>query len=156
MNKQLRLLCGFGLLSLLVMGTAVSSAYADGKCNPKSPLRGTYAFKQVAYAIPSFGPATEAGTLKVDECGYTVGHGVFNGPGYSGFEFDWEAPCVLRASGYEADCTLAGGMKRYCVFSGKGGGGCFDTWRCIISNEEAEPGMVIMAEFERVHAGTCK
>ena len=156
MNKQLRLLAGFGLLSLFVMGASVSSSYADGACNPKSPLRGTYVLRQVAYAIPNFGPATEAGTLKVDDCGNTVGHGVFNGPGFSGVEFDWEGPCVLRPSGYEADCVLNGNVGRYCVLTGKGGEGCFDTWHCIVSNEEAEPGSVIMADLERVRADTCK
>ena len=160
MKKQLHILGRLGLFSLLVLATSSSRAYADGTCNPKSPLRGAYVLRQVAYAIPNFGPATEAGTLKVDDCGNTVGHAVFNGPGFSGFEFDWEGPCVLRASGYETDCTLSSGgatdLGRYCVLTGKGGEGCFDTWHCIISNEAAEPGSVIMADLERVHAGTCK
>ena len=159
MKKLLYALGGLGLVSLLVMGTSVSRAYADGTCQPKSPLRGAYVFKQVAYAIPNFGPATEAGTFTVDECGDSIGHGVFNGPGFSGFEFDFAGSCGLRASGSEADCTLNslfGTSHRYCVLTGKGGEGCFDTWHCINSNEATEPGEVISADLERVRSGTCK
>jgi hypothetical protein len=159
MKKQLRLLYGLGLVSLFIMGTSVSSSYADGKCRPKSPLRGTYVFSQVVPVIPGLPSATEVGTITVDDCGNLIGYGVFNGPGFSGFEFDFEGPCVLRASGYEADCTLTstfGTAHRYCVLMGKGGAGCFEKWHCINSNEATEPGVVLLADIERVHAGTCK
>ena len=159
MKKQLRLLCSLGLVSLLGMGASVSRSYADGSCQPKSPLRGAYVFSQVAPIVPGLPGATEAGPITVDECGELTGHGVFNGPGFSGFEFDFAGSCVLRTSGYETDCTLNsifGTSHRYCVLTGKGGEGCFEKWQCINSNELTEPGLVLLADLERVHSGTCK
>ena len=159
MKKLLYALGGLGLVSLFVMEASVSSSYADGNCQPKSPLRGSYVFSQVAPVVPGLPGATEAGTFTVDECGDSIGHGVFNGPGFSGFEFDFAGPCVLRASGYEADCTLNslfGTSHRYCVLTGKGGEGCFEKWHCINSNEATEPGLVLLTDIERVRSGTCK
>ena len=161
MKKQLRLLGGFGLLSLLVMGASVSSSYADGACNPKSPMRGIFALSQVGYTVPGVtGVVTLAGISEVDECGNTTGRAVFNGPGFSGFAIEWTGTCTLRPSGNEVDCNLnpneqGVGSGRYCVLTGKGGEGCFDTWHCINSSE-VDAGMVLMADLERVQAGTCK
>lgn len=155
MNKQVRLFGGVGLLSFLIMGAMVSNGHADGACHPKSPLRGAYVLNQVGYVVPGVPGATVAGTITVDECGNTTGHGVFNVQDFSGVEFDWTGPCVLRPSGYEADCTLNGAAGRYCVLT-RNDEGCVEKWHCINSNEAVEPGMVIMADIERVHAGTCK
>ncbi len=130
MKKVLYSLNGLGLVSLLLMGTVVSHAYADSNCHPKSPLHGAYVFSQVAPVVPGVtGPVTEAGTMNVDDCGNVTGHGVFDASVISGVEFDFDGLCVLRASGYEADCTLSAlgtaNIGRYCVMTGKSHEGCF-------------------------------
>lgn len=161
MKRQLRLLCGLGSISLLVMGTSVSSSYAGDKCRPKNPLRGTYVFSQVAYVVPGVtGPVTEVGTVNVDDCGNLTGHGVIDASTISGFEFDFDGACVIRASGSEIDCTLSAlgttNIGRYCVMTRKGDDGCFEKWRCISSNPVSEPGVVLLADVERQQSGTCK
>ena len=49
-------LSGVGLVSILILGALVSRAHAGphagDQCRPKSPLRGTYVFSQVAYVVP--------------------------------------------------------------------------------------------------------
>jgi hypothetical protein len=154
-------LSGLGLVSILMMGALVSRAQAGshggGQCLPKSPLRGTYVFSQVAYVVPGVtGPVTEAGTITVDDCGNLSGHGVFDASVTSGVEFDFAGTCVLRESGAEADCTLTGNIGRYCVLTGRSLGGCFGKWHCISSNPAGEPGVVLLADLERQQGGTCR
>ncbi len=161
MKKLLHSLGGLGLVSLLVMGTSVSSSYAGDKCQPKSPLRGAYVFSQVAHVVPDVpGPVTEAGIINVDDCGNVTGHGVIDASTISGFEFDFDGSCVIRASGYEMDCTLSAlgttNIGRYCVMTRKGDDGCFEKWHCISSNPVSEPGVVLLTDVERQQSGTCK
>ena len=161
MKRLLYSLGGLGLVSILVIGTSVFSSHAGDKCRPKSPLRGTWVFSQVAYVVPGItGPVTEVGIINVDECGNTTGHGVFDASNIPGFPFDFDGPCVIRDSGFEVDCTLSAlgttDIGRYCVLIGKNDKGCFEKWHCISSNPASEPGVVLLTTIERQQAGTCK
>lgn len=161
MNKQLRLLGSFGLLSLLLMGTAISSAYANGKCNPKSPTRGTWSFSQSTQTffdpLSIFSPGTEVGTFTNDECGHTVGHGIFN-DALGSLEFDFTGDCVFRADGLTMDCTLQSGSETnnvVCTMMEKQGE-CFQEYRCVSTRPYGTAGPVLLAELKRVRYGTCK
>lgn len=160
MKRLLYSLSGVGLVSILIMGALVSRSHAGDKCRPKSPLRGTWVFSQVAYVVPGVtGPVTEAGTINVDDCGNVTGHGVLDASVTSGFEFDFDGTCVIRESGSEMDCTLNAlgtvNIGRYCVMTGKNNGGCFEKWHCLSSNPTSEPGVVLLADIARQQAGTC-
>ncbi len=141
MKRLLYSLSGLGLISILIMGALVSSSYANDKCRPKSPLRGTWVYSEVGYVILGItGPVTEAGIINVDECGNVTGHGVFDASDSSGVEFGFDGACVIRKSGAEVDCTLNApalnlvNVGRYCVMTGKNDGRCFEKWHCISSN----------------------
>ena len=161
MKKQVQILCHFGLLSLLVMGASVSSAYADGACNPKSPIRGVWSFSQTTQTfyepLTLFSPGTEVGTFTNDECGHTVGHGTFN-DALGSLEFEFTGDCVFRADGLTMDCTLQSGSETsnvVCTMMEKQGE-CFQEYRCVSTRPYGNPGPVLLAELKRVHAGTCK
>jgi hypothetical protein len=166
MKKQLRLLYGLELVLLFIMGTSVSSSYANGNCRPKSPVRGAWSFSQSVQSFYSDGtlalfiPATEVGTAHIDACGNLTGHGILNDPA-GGSEFEFDGNCVLRENGGTVmDCTLnALGQtsSEVCVLMEKVGE-CFQEFRCVLTRpyDVTQPGSVLLAEVKRVHAGTCK
>lgn len=164
MNKQFRVLSGFGLLALLVMGTVVPNSQADNGCLPKSPVRGAWSFSQSTQTFyPPLSlliPATEVGTLTIDACGHSTGHGTINDLA-GGIEFDFTGDCVLRENGGTVmDCTnhaFGETSSVVCALMEKTGE-CFQEFRCVSTRpyDVTQPGPVILAELKRVYAGTCK
>src|SRR5262245_30875597 len=135
MKKLLYSLGSLGLVSLLIMGTSVSSAYAGDNCQPKSPVRGTWSYSQSTQTfytpLSLFIPATEVGTANIDACGNLTGHGSFNDPA-GGVEFDFDGKCVLRENGGNVmDCTfsaLGETTSQVCVLMEKTGE-CFQEFQ---------------------------
>jgi hypothetical protein len=164
MKKLLYSLSGLGLVSLLVMGTSVSSSYAGDNCQPKSPVRGTWSFSQSAQSFnsapPLFIPITEVGTANIDACGNLTGQGISNDPA-GGSEFPFDGKCELRENGDNVmDCTfhaLGQTNSEVCVLMEKTGE-CFQEFRCVLTRpyDPTQPGIVLLAEVKRAQNGTCK
>jgi hypothetical protein len=162
-----RLLCSltWGLVSiLLVMGTSVSSARADDK---KSPLRGHWSGSQVSEINPAFGGATTTAiaTFTVDNSGGLTGHGAINsactaaGPGCPApnpLELDFSGTLTANEDGTAAMTLVLPAfgitVDRACVLMQKQGD-CFQEFRCINTSPNGE---VVLGEFKRLLAGTCK
>jgi hypothetical protein len=93
---------GFGFL--LVLSTAVLDSNANGGCSPKSPLRGTWGWYQFRFFIPSGSSTplagTEAGNMRVDECGDIMGHAFFNFPLMRQEKLTLAAPVRLLKTAY--------------------------------------------------------
>jgi len=158
-----KLLCSFGLFSLLVMGAFDSRVYADGACTPKSPIRGVWSFSQTTQTffdpLTLFAPSTEVGTFTNDECGHAVGQATFN-DALGSKEFKFDGDCVFRADGLTMDCTLqdidSGATSNVVCTMMEKVGECFQEYRCVTTRPYGNPGPVLLAELKRVHAGTCK
>ena len=102
MKHFLYTLSGLGLVSILIMGTSVSSTSADPK---KSPLRGAWSFSQFVPATTAFGtptpiPTAAAGTFIMNEDNSFTGHAVLDTPLPSPpgptFELDFNGSCTFR------------------------------------------------------------
>jgi hypothetical protein len=145
---------GFGFL--LVLSTAVLDSNANGGCSPKSPLRGTWGWYQLRFFIPSGSSTplagTEAGNMRVDECGDIMGHAFFNFlPNETG-EADFSGTCETPEDGL-FKCTI-GTQIRACAASARKGG-CFDEFYCVIGDATVEPQKALITEFKRQGPGTC-
>jgi hypothetical protein len=166
MKHFLYILSGLGLVSVLILGTSVSSASADPQ---KSPLRGAWSFSQFVPATTALGtptpiPTAAAGTLLMNEDNSFTGHAVLDTPlpppvGPT-FEFDFSGDCTFRQGDVKKglDCSVdvpAFGLSdvgRFCVVMA-GRGTCFDEFRCVDTNE---PGTVLLVEFKRQSPGACQ
>ncbi len=165
MKKFLYLFSGLGLISILVIGIAVSSAGADKQ---KSPLRGDWSWSQLVPATTGFGPppipTAAAGTLFMKDDNRFTGHAVLNTPLSSplgpALELDIDGTCTFRPGGVKngMDCLVnvpAFGLTdvgRFCVVM-TNSGGCFDEFRCV---NTTEPGTVLLVEFKRQSPGACQ
>ncbi len=164
MKQFLYSLSGLGLVSILVIGIAVSSARADSK---KSPLRGAWSFSQFVPATTALGtpdpiPTAAAGTFFMNDDNSFTGHAVLDTPLPPGptFELDFNGSCTFRQGDAKngMDCTLdvpafgLSGVGRFCVVMADRGE-CFDEFHCVDTNE---PGTVLLVEFKRQRPGTCR
>jgi hypothetical protein len=144
-------------------GRADHDARGDGR---RSPLKGTFSFSQFVPTTTTFGtpnpiPTASAGILIMDDNNSFTGHAVLDTPlPVPTFELDFQGSCTFRQGDIKngMDCTLAvpafglTNVGRYCVVMG-GRGGCFDEFRCVDTNE---PGGVVLVEFKRQNADTCR
>jgi hypothetical protein len=156
---------GFALTAVLILGTTVHDTQAEGR---KSPLRGAWSFSQFVPATAALGtptpiPTAAAGTFLMDDNNHFTGHAVLDTPlpiPNPTFEFDFEGSCTFRQGNAKngMDCKLDApafglfNVGRFCVVMG-GRGGCFDEFRCIDTNE---PESVVLVEFKRQNADTCR
>jgi hypothetical protein len=164
MKRLLHSLRVLGLVSILVMGTSVSSARA----NNKSPLRGHWSASQVSEINPAFGGAitTAIATFTVDDSGGLTGHGAINSactavgpdcPAPNPLELDFSGTITTNEDDGTAVLTLVLPffgitVGRACVLMEKQGD-CYQEFRCINTSPNGE---VVLAEFKRQLAGTCK
>jgi len=152
-----------GFVLLLVLGTAASLSWADDRCQPKSPVRGSWSFSQfVPFVSGTPIPGTGVGILSIDACGNLTGRGIVNpaDPNFAGFEFAFDGKCVIRENGGGVmDCTLNAlgqtDIRRGCVLMEEKGG-CFQEFRCVSTDGVNEPGTVLLAEFKRQKDGSCQ
>ena len=171
MKKALYWLSSLVLVSVLFLGTVDHEARADRDFRPeskKSPLRGTFSFSQFVPTTTTFGtpnpiPTAPAGILIMDDNNNFTGHAVLDTPlpvANPTFELDFQGSCTFRQGDIKngMDCKLdvpAFGLSnvgRFCVVMG-GQGGCFNEFRCVDTNE---PGGVVLVEFKRQNADTCR
>ena len=170
MKNSLYWLGGLALTALLVLGIADREAHADRDLRPeskRSPLRGAWSFSQFAPTAAGLSPSgpistASAGILIMDDNNNFTGHAVLDTSlvPEPTFELDFHGSCTFRQGDVKngMDCTLdvpAFGLSnvgRFCVVMG-GRGGCFDEFRCVDTNE---PGSVVLVEFKRQNADTCR
>ncbi len=166
MKNFLYSLSGLGLVSIFIIGIAVSSARADKQ---KSPLRGAWSFSQFVPATTALGtpepiPTAAAGTLFMKDDNSFTGQAVLNTPLSSplgpALELDIDGTCTFRPGGVKngMDCLVnvpafgLSGVGRFCVVMANSEG-CFDEFRCVNTNE---PGTVLLVEFKRQSPGACQ
>ena len=172
MKKQLRQLCGLGLISLLGSSVSIVSAYAADEClDPRSPLRGAWSYSQVEEIHPLFGnlPITAVGVLKIDDCGRFQARAVDNVPcqdencfglGPLGvknpLDFTFSGQIITQPDGMAIATGVAFGAEfhRACVVMEKRGD-CFQEFRCV-SSDPAPPNAVLLATFKRQLPGACQ
>lgn len=172
MKKQLRKLCGLGLISLLGSGALVLRSYANDEClDRRSPLRGTWSYSQVEEINPLFGnlPITAIGVFTVDNCGRFQGHATDNIPcqdancfgfgplgGKNPLEFPLNGQFITYADGTATATVTAFGTEflRSCVMMDKRGD-CFQEFRCV-SSDPTPPNAVLLATFKRQLPGACQ
>ena len=171
MKSSLYWLGSLGLTSVLVLGGTVANTHADRDFRPegkKSPLRGIWSFSQFVPATTGLGtptpiPTAAAGTFVMDDNNNFTGHAVLDTPlpiANPTFELDFQGSCTFRQGDVKngMDCTLdvpAFGLTnvgRFCIVMG-GHVGCFDEFRCVDTNEA---GTVLLVEFKRQNADTCR
>ena len=164
MKKFFYLFSGLGLVSILIIGIAVSSARADSK---KSPLRGAWSFSQFVPTVTTLAPepipTAAAGTLFMDADNNFTGRAVLNAAPPSPIapvvELDFKGSCTFRPGGVKngMDCTLnvpdfgLFSVGRFCVVMANEGE-CFDEFRCVNTTEAA----VLLVEFKRQRSDTCQ
>jgi hypothetical protein len=171
MKKVLYWLSSVALASVFFLGTANHDARADHDFSgesKKSPLRGTWSFSQfvpgtTALGTPNPIPTASAGILIMNDNNSFTGHAVLDTPlsiPEPTFELDFQGSCTFRQGDVKngMDCKLdvpAFGLSnvgRFCVVMA-GRGGCFDEFRCVDTNE---PESVVLVEFKRQNADTCR